>query len=270
MDRKNIGFIGAGNMAQAIIKGLVNSPLKKKLSVSAYDVNSKLLGAVCSKLKIKKASSNIEMAKKSGILFLAVKPQAVAEVLGTLKGVVTKNHLIISIAAGISISKIQLLLGVKCPVVRVMPNTPALVGEGAAGYSFSYGVSVKDKKISGEILSSFCKVMVGLPEEDINIVTAISGSGPAYVFYFAEAMLKAAAELGFDAVKAKELIIQTFIGSAKLMKDSKDTPELLRQKVTSKGGTTEKAISIMDAAGVLESIRIAVKSAKAKADELGK
>jgi pyrroline-5-carboxylate reductase len=131
-------------------------------------------------------------------------------------------------------------------------------------------VNANDKKISQDILSTFCKVMVNVPESEINKVTALSGSGPAYVFYFAEAMLEAASRMGFDLKDAKSLVAQTFRGSAELLDKSDDTPAVLRQNVTSKGGTTEKALGVMDAAGLKEIFVKAVISAKERADELGK
>jgi pyrroline-5-carboxylate reductase len=270
VNRKDIGFIGAGNMAQAIIKGIVNSSLKKSVTISAYDTNPDILKKTCVKYRVKKASSNAALVRDCGILILAVKPQSMAEVLVPLRGQVAKSHLIISIAAGVSIASIQDMLMVKCPVVRVMPNTPALIGEGAAGYSFSKEAGVSDKKSAEKILSTFCRFMAKLPETSINTVTALSGSGPAYVFYFAEAMLDAAKELGFDAETAMRLVAQTFIGSAKLMSGSPEPPAELRLKVTSKGGTTQRAIESMESAGVKDAVKKAVIAAKLRADELGK
>lgn len=270
IDRSGIGFIGCGKMAQAMIKGIVNSGMKSRFNISAHDVDTAVLSAACRQYGIRKEKSNLDVLKNNRIIILAVKPQTIAEALAPLKGSITRAHLIISIAAGVSVKKIQGLLGTSCAVVRVMPNTPALVGEGAAGYSFSREVGPKDKKTAVNILSTFCRVMVNVTEADINKVTALSGSGPAYVFYFAEAMLQAAKLMNFDAAKAKSLIAQTFIGAAELFAQSDESPDILRRNVTSKGGTTEKAISVMDAAGLKGNFIKAVISAKKRADELGK
>ncbi len=270
MNKSGIGFIGCGKMAQAIINGIATSKMKSKFKISAFDVDQATLTAACVRFKIKKETSNEAALNNCRIIIIAVKPQSLAAVLEPLKAAVKPGHLFISIVAGASVEKIQSLLGSKCPVVRVMPNTPALVGQGAAGYAFSSEVNADDKKISQDILSTFCKVMVNVPESEINKVTALSGSGPAYVFYFAEAMLEAASRLGFDLKDAKSLIAQTFKGSAELLEKSEDSPAVLRQNVTSKGGTTEKALNVMDSAGLKESFIKAVISAKERADELGK
>ena len=270
MNKSGIGFIGCGKMAQAIINGLASSKFKNKFKIAAYDADAAVLASACGRFKIKKEASNPNVLNNNRIIILAVKPQVIAAVLEPLKGMVSAGHLIISIVAGVPVEKIQGLLGIKCPVVRVMPNTPALVGEGAAGYAFSGEVNDTDKKISENILSTFCKVMVNVPESEINKITALSGSGPAYVFYFAEAMLEAAARMDFDPEKAKKLVAQTIKGAAELLAQSKDSPAVLRQNVTSKGGTTERALGIMDSAGLKDSFIKAVISAKERADELGK
>ena len=268
--KNGIGFIGCGKMAQAIINGIVKSPVAKKFKLSAFDTDQKTLTSACKKFRIKKEKSNIDVMKNNRIIILAVKPQGMAEALGMVKGALKPGHLIISIAAGVSIAKIQALLEKIVPVVRVMPNTPALVGEGAAGYAFSSQVSAGDKKTAVQILSTFCRVMENVPEAEINTVTALSGSGPAYVFYFAEAMLEAANRMGFDMKKARNLVAQTFTGAAELFRQSKDSPETLRLNVTSKGGTTERAVSVMDKNNIKENFISAVIAAKEKADELGK
>lgn len=270
LNKSGIGFIGCGKMAQAIINGVVSSKMRDKFDIGAYDVDPAILSANCKKFGIKKEMSNLDIINKYRVIILAVKPQSLALVLEEIKGAVLPGHLIISIVAGVSVKKIQVLLGLKCPVVRVMPNTPALIGQAAAGYAFSKEVKPADKKIAQGILATFCKVMVNVQETEINKVTALSGSGPAYVFYFAEAMLEAARLMKFDTIKAKSLIAQTFIGAAELMIKSEDGPDVLRQNVTSKGGTTASALDVMNSNGLKESFIKAVIAAKERADELGK
>jgi pyrroline-5-carboxylate reductase len=270
LERKKIAFLGAGNMARAIMNGICASAVKNNFKIYAYDINPAAVKFAVKKFGASALVSCAEAADKCSIIVLAVKPQNFPEVMASLKNKITKKHLIISIAAGISIPKIGSYLGSKPSVARVMPNTPALVGEGAAGYSFSAGVKAADKKITKKILSTFCKVSVLLPENKINTVTALSGSGPAYVFYFVEAMLEAAAKLNLDAAAAKLLIVQTFKGSAKLLAKSGETAADLRKKVTSKGGTTESAISVLDSLNVKEALIQAVIAAKERGDELGK
>jgi len=270
IDMTGIGFIGFGKMAQAIVKGMLFSKKYSSKKISAYDVDVKTLVLGCKKYKIGKENSNQNILNKKRIIILAVKPQNLSEVLESLKTNITSNHLIITIVAGVSINKIQQLLGIKCSVVRVMPNTPALIGEGAAGYAFSREVKAKDKILTQNILATICKIMINVPESEINKVTALSGSGPAYVFYFAEAMLEAARQMKFDLKEAKKLIAQTFIGSAMLLIKSEEGPEVLRRNVTSKGGTTESAITTMEAKAVKDSFIKAIILAKERADELGK
>jgi len=270
LQSKKTAFIGAGNMARAIMNGICSSPLKKTYKIHVYDVNPDAVKLSVKKFKASPLSSCAQAVSECEIIILAVKPQNFPEVMASIKENLTPKTLLISIAAGISIAKIYSLLGKNPQVVRVMPNTPALVGEGAAGYSFSDNVSAAHKKDAEGILSTFCKVSVLLGENKINAVTALSGSGPAYIFYFMEAMLKAAGELNLDAATAKALTAQTFIGSAKLFLDSEEDAATLRKNVTSKGGTTESAINLMEQKNVREAVRLAVIAAKERADELGK
>lgn len=261
-----IGFIGVGNMAKAIIKSLKQNSFN--FIIGGHDI-TKSFNNICKELKIKTYKSNIDLVNNSDVVFLSVKPQQVSEVLTEIKTFI-KNKLIISIAAGISIKKIHNLLSKKIPVVRIMPNTPVLVGEGACGYAFSKEVTSKDKKTAEKIIKSFCKVFFQVKEKDIDIITSLSGSGPAYFFYITESILKQAKILGFDDKKAKMLIAQTLIGAGKLLIETDDPPLLLRQKVTSKGGTTEAAILVFEKNKLNDIVKKAVYSAYKRARELGK
>ena len=269
MKKVKIGFIGSGNMAKAVMKGLASSKMKAALTIYAYDTQKAVLAEVKKKYKAIPASSNEALVKGCDVIFLAIKPQAAAEVLEPLKGMFGQGRLIISIMAGMSVKKIQTFTG-KTPVVRVMPNTPALVGEGACGYCASKEVSKKQLQHAENILDTFNAVKFKFQESRIDMVTAISGSGPAYFFYFAEAVIEAAKEDGFDAAAAKKLIAQTMIGAGRMMVDSEDAPEILRQRVTSKGGTTQKAIEEMDSKDMKKIIKDAVKAARQRSKELGR
>ncbi|MEI7639940.1 MAG: pyrroline-5-carboxylate reductase [bacterium] len=268
--KKKLGFIGAGNMAEAMIKGLRASKVLKNYEITLSDVNVERLKTVAKKYSVKTSKDNSGLIKNSDIVILAIKPQQIAEVLEAEKNNFSATHLCISILAGVTIQKIQQLIGKKIPVVRVMPNIPVLVLEGACGYCVSKEVTAGMRKTTTEILGTFCKVAENLPENEINIVTALSGSGPAYFFYFAEGMLEAAQELGIDLKLAKKLIAQTMIGTGKMLSEKAETPAELRTKVTSKGGTTESAINTMEEGAVKDVVRMAVKRAKEKADALGK
>ncbi len=264
-----IGFIGAGNMAEAIIKALIISKQTAPKFIIVCDINKKRLNTLSRKYKISIAAGIDEIIKRADIIMLAVKPMSANDVLLDMREKINSRKLIISIMTGISIGRIQTLLGKKIPVVRVMPNTPALLCEGACAYSESSEVKVGLGKTAVKILNTFCKICVKLPEKSLNIVTVLSGSGPAYFFYFAQAMLEYAKERDFDYETAVKLIGQTIVGAGKLILESKDNPEILRQKVASKGGTTERAINIMDDAGLNEIIKCALSAAEKRAVELG-
>ncbi|MCX8093557.1 MAG: pyrroline-5-carboxylate reductase [Candidatus Goldbacteria bacterium] len=261
-----IGFIGVGNMAKAIIQSLKNS--SNNFIIGGFDINKNFKNT-CKNLKIKQYSSNSELVKSSDTIFLSVKPQQVSDVLSEIKQVI-KNQMLISIAAGVSIGKIQKLLGKKIPVIRVMPNTPVLVGEGACGYSFSKELNVRQKKIAEKIIKSFCKIYFCVKEADIDVITSLSGSGPAYFFYIIEAMIEQTKAFGFDETKAKMLIAQTLTGAGKLLLTTGEEPSILRQRVTSKGGTTEAALKIFEKNRLKEIIKKGISAAYKRAKELSR
>ncbi len=260
-----IGFTGVGNMAKAIIKSLKK---KNDFLIGGFDID-KNFNKTCKSLKIKKYKSNFELVKNSDIIFLSVKPQQVSDVLSEIRQVI-KNKMLISIAAGVSIKKIQMMLLKNIPVVRVMPNTPVLVGEGACGYAFSKEVTIKYKKVAEKIIKSFCKIYFQVREKDINIITSLSGSGPAYFFYFIEAMIEQAKALGFNENKTRILLAQTLAGAGKLLLATGEKPLFLRQRVTSKGGTTEAAVAVFEKNKLKEIIKKAVFAAYRRAGQLGR
>ncbi len=260
-----IGFIGVGNMARAIIKSLKKTG---KFFIGGFDIAGDF-NNVCKKLGIKKYKSNIELIQNSNVVFLSVKPQQINTVLNEIKDYL-KNQMVISIAAGVTIKSIQKLLSKKIPVVRIMPNTPVLVGEGACGYAFSKQVSPALKKTAEKIIKSFCKICFAVKEKYIDVITSLSGSGPAYFFYITEAMIEAARQICFDEEKAKLLIAQTLTGAGRLLILSGEEPATLRQKVTSKGGTTEAAIKVFEKNRLKEIVKKAVYAAHKRAKELGK
>ncbi len=262
------GFIGTGNMANAIIKGLKNSKLK--FNITGFDKDKRVLNEVKRKYKIVIKKSNLEVVDSSDVIILAVKPQNVNEVLLEIKDRLTDEHLIISIAAGITINHIIKQTGKNIPIVRVMPNTPALIGEGVCAYCKNKFVTKKYENLAKKILDSFCKIVIYLSENKINTVTALSGSGPAYFFYFLEAMLDASSLLKIKKNIALLLLSQTMVGAGKMILEGKGTPEELRKKVTSKGGTTEKAINFFEKNRARDIIKNAILSAKKRADELNK
>ncbi len=260
---KTIGFIGAGNMGSAIIKGVA-----KKFKVAVCEADKKK----CARLKKahKAAACDLPvLMKKSDIVILAVKPQDIGPVLEGMAEYLRAKQLVISIAAGITIGYIQKKLGGKPRVVRTMPNLPALVGQGVTALAKGRYATAADMRLAKTIFDGVGSTVV-VKESQIDAVTAVSGSGPAYVFLFAEALMRGAKTLGLDRKTAEELVLQTLSGSAALLKASKEPAEKLRAKVTSKGGTTQAALDVMFKKQLPLIYQQALKAAQARAKQLAK
>ena len=264
-----IGFIGSGNMAEAIIKGIIRSGLFSPSQITVSDINAERLSYMESVYGVTIANDNCELVENSDIVVLSVKPQTMANALADIKESSGKDKLFISIAAGITTAYISKNLG-DAAIVRVMPNTPALVGEGASAL---YANENAKPRLS-EALSIFGaigKAVIVEKEEMIDAVTAVSGSGPAYYFLLMEEMIKAAVKLGLEENVAKDLVLQTAKGSAILAfeadKDNQ-SPAILRKKVTSPGGTTQAALETFAAGGFGNLVEAALKSACDRSKEL--
>jgi pyrroline-5-carboxylate reductase len=240
-----IGFIGAGNMAEAIIKGIIDAKVYKSKDVIITDIRPQRVESVCKKYKVASASDNRRLAKMVDILVLSTKPQNMQEVLEGIKGSIGKNLLVVSIAAGITTKRIQKVLG-NVPIVRVMPNTPALIGEGAAVMYATKNARSKLKNVN-RIFSAVGFAAAVDDEKLIDAVTAVSGSGPAYFFLLMEEMTKTAQKLGLKKELAEILVLQTAKGAGLLAVEAfknGQTPDILRKNVTSPGGTTEAALKV--------------------------
>lgn len=261
-------FVGAGNMAEAIVSGMVAAEFCAPEKIVLTDIRPERLADLESEYGVSTSTDN-SVVKNAEIVVLAVKPQVMDEVLQTIAPVLRKETLVISIAAGIPSSKIETALGEGVRVVRVMPNTPALIGQGASALAAGSLADEADLEVAEAILSCV-GLTVRVQESQIDAVTALSGSGPAYVFYLLEAMLNAAREMGLETETARALALQTVEGASRLMKDSGEEAAELRAKVTSKGGTTEAAIRSMEESGVKEAIVKALKAAQARSVELSK
>lgn len=278
---KKIGFIGAGNMAEAIIGAVVGSNLYLPENIQASDIREDRLNYLKKTYGIKTSNDNSTLFSGSDIIFLSVKPQQMAHVLSAIAQSpsyhLTSRKLIISIAAGIKIEKLESVLYAPLspeaksilPVIRVMPNTPALVLKGISGMSPNKYTTPEDLGNARAILESMGKV-IEFVEDDLDAVTALSGSGPAYVFLLAELMISAGIKLGLSAENAKTLAVATIEGSVALMTRGDESPEILRAKVTSPGGTTEAAIKWMTDHQVQPQIVNAIIAAAARAKELSK
>jgi pyrroline-5-carboxylate reductase len=254
---QRIGFIGAGNMGEAFVGAMLKTAIVTADRISVSDVNPDRLALLKEKYSIFTLTDNAELFRISDIIVLAVKPQQVVSVLSEITSRanygIDRRKLFISIVAGMPIHKIENLLYSRLndkdlnnlPIIRVMPNTPALALCGMSGMSSNKYCVGSDIEITETILTAMGKVMV-FKEEDLDAVTAMSGSGPAYLFYFAEAMIEAGLALGLLENASSELTLQTLKGAIALMEKTGETPEELRRKVTSPGGTTQAALEIFE------------------------
>ena len=261
-------FVGAGNMAEAIVSGMVAGGFCAPEKIIMTDVRPERLADLEKEYGVSTSTDNC-VVKNAEIVVLAVKPQMMSDVLQGIAPVLRSETLIVSIAAGIPSVKIEAALGGKRRVVRVMPNTPALVGQGASAIAAGTLADEADLEVAEAILGCV-GLTVRVKESDLDAVTALSGSGPAYVFYLLEGMLAAAEKMGLDKETARKLALKTVEGAARLMEDSGETAEVLRAKVTSKGGTTEAAIRSLNEADVKDAIVQALLAAQTRSVELSR
>lgn len=271
-DNKIITFIGAGNMTRSLISGLIQDG--SSLDIRIADPNEKQLSGFQQQWQqVSAFQDNSKAIKNASIIVLAVKPQIMEMVCASLSGIQTET-LVISIAAGITENNINQWLGGKdnkrLPIVRCMPNTPALVQSGMTGLYANNQVSEQQRSSAESILRAVGTTLWFKEEQKLDAVTAVSGSGPAYFFLVMEAMQQAAQKMGLDAEDARLLVLQTAFGAAKLALESGDDAATLRQKVTSKGGTTEAAINTLVSGGLVELFDDALKAAENRSQELSR
>lgn len=240
-----LAFLGAGNMAEAIARAIISRDVARASDLLASDPSESRRGLFAG-LGITVTDDNTAAARPASTIMLCCKPQKMTEVLASIKPVISEQTLIISIAAGISIDTIRTQLGLPhARIVRVMPNTPLMVGQGMSAIAPGPGVGPAEVSTVRRIFEVAGKV-IECDESMIDAVTAVSGSGPAYYFLLTEHLAKAAMELGFDAQTAQLLARQTALGSSLMLTQSPDSPEELRRKVTSPGGTTQAAVEHME------------------------
>ncbi len=268
MSGLKISVIGAGNMGQALIRGLVEKSVYPQ-NISVFDVDRKKLEAMKRETHVKIAKSNRQCISLADVVILAVKPQILQEVIEEIASSMDQDSLVISIAAGVPIAKIEAYFKKPVSLIRVMPNMPALVGQGMSAFSLGRRASQKHKKIAEAILSAFGEI-VHLPEKMLDLVTAVSGSGPAYFFLLAEKLIEAAYEMGMKVDVAKKLVYQTALGSGRVMTESQEDPEVLIDRVASKGGTTEAALRVFQKHGIGKIIHDAVRAANKRSKEISK
>jgi len=258
-------FIGAGNMAEAIVAGIIKQQVVEAGEVCMGDISTERLRYFEEKYGVQTSTQNTDAVADSTVVVLAVKPQIFPQVWSEIKPVLPPDVLVVSIMAGIPSATITGDQPIR--VVRVMPNTPALIGRGAAGVAAGSFATEADLAFAEKLMAAV-GVVVRVTEPEIDKVTALSGSGPAYVFYLLESMLEAAKQMGLEKGISRELALATVIGAAELMKKTGEEADALRKKVTSKGGTTAAAINTMEEHGVKASIISALLAAQARSIEL--
>lgn len=262
----NAGFIGGGNMAASLIGGLIPDTITPE-SIIVAEPNEQRRAELVDQFGVQATADNNLVCKNADVIVLAVKPQVMADVVQKLSGYKV-DTLFISIAAGVSINSLQSWLSSQNPIIRVMPNTPALVGCGASALYASSNVSEEQKDIAGAILDAVGITTWVNNEADLDIVTALSGSGPAYFMLFIKALVDRAVSAGLEDSVAKELAIQTAIGAATLAKQSDDDLSTLIQKVTSPGGTTEAAMRVLNNQNVTAIIAEAFAAAQQRSEAM--
>jgi pyrroline-5-carboxylate reductase len=262
-----ISFIGGGNMASALIGGLAGK-LTAGSNIHVVDINADALQKLSQQFGVTTAPQIDAAVGRSDVIVLAVKPQQMKEVVSQLQPHVG-SQLVLSIAAGIRAVDLSRWLNGHSAIVRTMPNTPALIGQGITGMVAMSGVSKEQHEAADAIMRAVGPTVWLDDEALIDPVTAVSGSGPAYVFYFIEAMQQAAQEMGLTTEQGTQLAIATFVGASQLAAQSPEPVSVLRERVTSKGGTTYAALTSMEASGIKESIVRAMKAAAARGKELG-
>jgi pyrroline-5-carboxylate reductase len=266
---KKIGLIGCGNMGEALLAGLVKNQKFRNEDIFVSEKQEDKLNSLKSRYTgINFTNNNKSTVENSSVIIIAVKPQDIEVLLEEISHFLKTSQLLISIAAGIKISSIEKNIPAGVPVVRVMPNLPALTGEGISAYCTSKAMPTENEEIVEKILGSSGKV-IKLEEEKLDAVTAISGSGPAYVFYMLEAMAEAGTSLGLTKEQSKDLSVQTILGAVKMIEQGED-PATLREKVTSPNGTTEAALKVLFEKKWKEILIEAIKKAEQRSKELSK
>lgn len=262
-----IAFIGGGNMASALIGGLAGK-LTDAANIHVVDPNPAALEKLHLQFGVVTAQQIDAAVAQSDVIVLAVKPQQMKDVVAQLQPHLS-SQLVLSIAAGIRAADLSRWLNGHRAIVRTMPNTPALIGKGITGMAAMSGVSPAQYDAADAIMRAVGPTVWLDDEALIDPVTAVSGSGPAYVFYFIEAMQQAAQEMGLTAEQGNQLAIATFVGASELAAQSPDPVSVLRDRVTSKGGTTHAALTSMEAANVKAAIAAAMKAAAARGKQMG-
>lgn len=265
-----IGFIGGGNMATAMIKGFMAAGLYRPEQIVVSDVDAAKRSALARRLRVGVAADNLAVVRAAPVLVLAVKPQVMDGVLAELGPRLTPRHLVVSIAAGWPTARLERGLGGRPRVVRVMPNTPSLLGKGMAVAVRGRHATAADERLVLRLLRTVGRARAVADERLLDAVTGLSGSGPAYVYLFAEALIAGGIAAGLPADAAHELALQTITGAAAMLQESGESPAALRAAVTSPNGTTLAGLTEMERRGFSAAVQAAVAAATRRAEELGR
>lgn len=268
MFQRRIGFIGAGQMATALAQGLLNADLTASEKLIASDPTIEARDRFAQLTGARTTEDNAEVAAEVEVLFLSVKPQRLAEVMSGLRGKIPGDTLVVSIAAGTRLKTIAEGLGPQTRLVRVMPNTPCLVGQGASGYCLGQNATAEDGKLVGRLLSA-AGVAVEVEERLLDAVTGLSGSGPAFVYMMIEALSDGGVRMGLPRTVATKLAAQTLRGAAEMVLTTGEHPGVLKDRVTSPSGTTIAGVRALEAAGLRSALMAAVEAATLRSAELG-
>jgi pyrroline-5-carboxylate reductase len=266
---KKVGFVGAGNMGEALIRGLVESNVVPADRILVADVRGDRVSQLATQFGIKALSDNTALVRAADVIILAVKPQIMAPVLREVMPALTNRPLLISLAAGVSTATIQSILGKYPRLIRVMPNTPALVLQGVTAIARTPGLEPDDLETAQEIFAAVGRAVV-LDEEQMDAVTGLSGSGPAYVAIVIESLADGGVRMGLDRATAMTLATQTVLGAAKLLAETGMHPGALKDMVSSPGGTTIAGIAALEEGGIRTTFIRAVERATLRSRELGR
>jgi pyrroline-5-carboxylate reductase len=266
---KKVGFIGGGNMGEALIKGLLASGRLEVGQVIVSDISLERLGYLKETYQVVTITGNAELVRAADVLILAVKPQHLDAVLAEINTSLDHQPLVISIAAGVPLARLEQALGGKVPLIRVMPNTPALVLAGASALAAGPQASADHVAIT-RFLFEAVGLVVQVTEAHLDAVTGLSGSGPAYILLVMEALIDAGVRVGLPRPVARDLVVQTTMGTAKLLAAGEQHPAALKDQVTSPAGTSIHGLTVLEVGGVRGLLIDAVAAATRRSEELGK
>jgi pyrroline-5-carboxylate reductase len=267
--RRTVGFIGGGNMAEALIRGLIDSG-NTPASIHVSEPMAARRRVLKRRFRVNVSSSNLDVCESADVVFLAVKPQIMGEVLEELQGKIGRRQLVVSIAAGVPLKRLEKGLGGDAKVVRVMPNTPCLLGRGASVLCGGRKATSTDLRFAKSLFETVGLAEVVGQEKLLDAVTGLSGSGPAYVYLFAESLIDGGVRAGLDRDLAAKLAFQTIAGAAEMMLETGRPPADLRKAVSSPGGTTLAGLARLAKGRFAQTVGAAVAAATRRSKELGR